>query len=309
MRRLQPILPLVLVPRIGAFEAERLRPALEADVGDLGERDVVRVRPLVIPPADVEPHAVRGQALGRGVEEGHVALGDAAELVVGLVAILVVARRAEVGAIDLQHKTGRDDGAVFGLHRLGERRDIGVLVLVVEIDDEAREDAGRRRGHEGLGRVRLRDRCAQMREVALERLRIGIGDGADAAGKRRHGEVRVAVAEVGMLEPVAPDHDVAAFLRRALVGRDAGKAMADIERVGELAHLAVAHDVDAGFDLALHHVRDSAGAIALERGLVQGAPLLLRHDLLEQRLGPRQAADMGGEDAVCARLHGLGLLR
>ena len=36
-----------------------------------------------------------------------------AELIVGQMAILVVARRAEIGAIDLQQEPGFDDGLVF----------------------------------------------------------------------------------------------------------------------------------------------------------------------------------------------------
>ncbi len=60
------------------------------------------MRPLVIAPADVQPHAVGRQALDRGIERGDVALGDAvAELVVSKMAVLVVARRAEIGRVDL----------------------------------------------------------------------------------------------------------------------------------------------------------------------------------------------------------------
>ena len=53
------ILPFVVVARIGGFDADRLRARLEGDVDDLGQRQVVGVRPLVVAPADVQPHAVR----------------------------------------------------------------------------------------------------------------------------------------------------------------------------------------------------------------------------------------------------------
>ena len=76
----------------------------------------------------MQPHAVGRQPFDRAVERRDVALGDlVAEFVVGQVAILVVAARAEVGAVDLQHEAGFDDGAVFDLQHLGERVDVGLL--------------------------------------------------------------------------------------------------------------------------------------------------------------------------------------
>src|SRR5215467_8459617 len=52
-------------------------------------------------------------ACGRRVERLDVACCNFPELVVGQVAVLVVAARAEVGAVDLQHEPGVDDGAVL----------------------------------------------------------------------------------------------------------------------------------------------------------------------------------------------------
>ena len=94
------------------------------------QRQVGAVRAFVVAPADVQPHAVGRQAFDRAVERRDVALGDlVAEFVVGQVAVLVVAARAEIGAVDLQHEARLDDGAVFGLHHLGQRVDVGLLGL------------------------------------------------------------------------------------------------------------------------------------------------------------------------------------
>ena len=110
------VLPFVVVARIGGLDADRLHARLEGDVDDLGHRQIVGVRPLVIAPADVQPHAVGRQPLGRGVERRDIALGDFfAEFVIAEMAVLVVARRAEIGRVDLQHEAGLDDGAVFDL--------------------------------------------------------------------------------------------------------------------------------------------------------------------------------------------------
>ena len=85
-----------------------------------------------------------------------LSLGDlAAEFVVGEMAVLIVARRAEVGRVDLQHEACLDDGAVLDLEHVGERRDVSVLGRVMQVDDEARQNAGRRRGHERLGGIRF----------------------------------------------------------------------------------------------------------------------------------------------------------
>src|SRR5580693_8279194 len=113
---------------------------------------------------------VCGQPVDRGVERGDIALGDfCAEFVIAEMAVLVVARRAEVGRVDLQHEAGLDDGAVFDLEHIGERCDISLLGRVMQVDDEARQNARRRRGHEHLGRPRLCRRGFEMGKIAVER--------------------------------------------------------------------------------------------------------------------------------------------
>ena len=137
----------------------------------------------------MQPHAVGGQAFDRRVEHRDVAFGDlAAEFVVGEVPVLVVARRTEIGRIDLQHKAGFDDGAVFDFEHLGERGEVGVLARIMQIDDKARQDAGRRRGHEHVRRLRLRRRGFEMGDVAVERGAVLVAQLADAAGKRHGGK-------------------------------------------------------------------------------------------------------------------------
>jgi hypothetical protein len=89
------------------------------------------------------------------------------------VAVLIVARGAEVGRIDLQHEAGLDDRLVLGLHHVCERGDVGVLARIVQVDDEARQDAGRGRGHEHVGGFDLPAaalRWAMSRSSALRSL-------------------------------------------------------------------------------------------------------------------------------------------
>ncbi len=64
---------------------------------------------------------------------------------------------------------------------------------------------------------------------------------------------RAAVGE--LLEQPRKLDQVLAGLARRIAG-EAGEAIRDVGRVADLAHLAVADDVDAGLDLAAHDVRD-----------------------------------------------------
>jgi hypothetical protein len=231
------------------------------------------------------------------------------ELVVGQVPILVVARRSEVGRVDLQHKAGLDDGAVFGAHQIGKRGDISVLSRIMQIDDEARQDTGRRRGHEYVVGPLLLGGGLEVRDVAVERRAVLVAQFADAAGERHGAEIAAGLGKVRMLQHVAADHDVAAALGGARIGFNAGDAVPNIGRVRRLAHLAIADRVDAGGDLPRHHVLDRARRLGFEGAVVHRAPLLACEHKIDQRLRPRQAAGMGGENAVGRSFHELLLLR
>src|SRR6266581_3229007 len=62
--------------------------------------------------------------------------------------------------------------------------------------------------------------------------------------------------------------------------------------------LAVAHDVDAGFHLLAHALGDRAFHALVVGAFVVGETRQLRLHQVEQIRGPRQAADVGREDAV-----------
>ena len=134
----------------------------------------------------------------------------------------------------------------------------------MQVDDEARQNSRRRRGHEHFGRLRFRRRGLQMREIAVERGTVLVAQLADAAGKRHGGEIAALAGKIRKLQHVAADHDVAALFRGARVRLDAADAVADIGRVGRLAHLAVADHVDAGGDLPRDDVVHRLGGLAFE---------------------------------------------
>ncbi len=142
-----------------------------------------------------------------------------------------------------------------------------------------------------------------MREVAVERAAVLVAQRPDAAGKRNAGEIAADAREIRMRQHIAPDHDVVALLGGARVGLDAGDAMADVGGVGRLAHLAVADDVDAGRDLLRDDIVDGLCGLGLEHRGVDTLALLLGDDEIDQRLRPRQAAGVRGENAIGAGFH------
>ena len=162
----------MVVAWIGGFDADRLRARPEGDVDDFRQRQVVSVRSLVVAPADMQPHAVGRQTSRRSIERFDVALGDLTELVVAQVPVLIVARRGEVGRIDLQDEAGFNDRSILGLDHVRERRHVGVLGRIVQVDDEPRQDAGRGRGHEHVNGVGLARGRLQAGEIAVERAAI-----------------------------------------------------------------------------------------------------------------------------------------
>src|SRR6516165_12039584 len=82
-----------------------------------------------------------------------------------------------------------------------------------------------------------------------------------------------------------------------------GKAVTNIRGVGNLAEFPVADAVDAGCDLLGDNLFDVGGEPRLEGRLIKFAAGLARLEQGQQLRRPRQAADMGRQDAVGAELH------
>ena len=80
-------------------------------------------------------------------------------------------------------------------------------------------------------------------------------------------------------------------------------AMTDVGGVGRLAHLAVADDVDAGRDLLGDDLIHRLGGRGLELRGVDRLALFAAENEVDQRLRPRQAAGVRGENSVGAGFH------
>ena len=106
-----------------------------------------------------------------------------------------------------------------------------------------------------------------------------------------------------MRQEIAPQHDVAALFGGARVGLDAADAVPNVGGIGRLAHLAIADDVDAGFDLRRDNVVDRLRRLGFERLCIDSRAGLTPENKVDQRLRPGQAARVGRQDAVGRSLH------
>ncbi len=166
----------------------------------------------------------------------------------------------------------------------------------------------RDRRHERLGGADALERRLERIEVGLELGLALVGDraGADhecAPAPRTDllGDGRLII--VGKVSRLARVGERAR--PRALAFLEAGEALCGIGDEARLAHLAVADDIEPGRGLLAHALRHRA-LHARRIGLfVDGLAVHAREHQLEQVVGARQAAHMGGQDTVSAQMHRL----
>ena len=230
------------------------------------------------------------------VERLDADFGGAAEFLERPVGEFQMPGHGEVRAIDLQQEAGVVDRLVFVGQRLAERHHIVVAGLIEGVGHEMGDDTRRGGIHEGAGRRCLVHRSAIVGEVGFQRRRYRparsargrpAGPGSAAWRSRTHAG---GVTRMGQQVRRHP----AQRLRLA----EAVQPVLDIVGVGNFRHLAIADDVDAALDLFLHDFRHRFGYEAFQQGRIVGPVAVLRDEQVDQVVRPRQAADMGGQDAV-----------
>ena len=220
-------------------------------------------------------------------------------------------RRAEVRRIDLHDKARLGDGLVFLLQRIGQRLDISVLVLIVAIGHEFGQHAGRRGVHKGFCWLGGGAGRGEVFQIGFERAPVAVGHRSGAA---RHGlpaEPRGAAARlveplqvIGVVEQVAMRRGLGRLVIVAAAEcANPGEAVAHVEGVGNFAELAVADNVDAGRSLIFDDVVDRGRETIVEGPLVELPAGLPRFEKCQQIGRPRQAPDMGRQNAVGTELH------
>ncbi len=261
----------------------------EDEIDDVFERHVGGVRAGPAAPADVIADAVRRQAFDCLVE--HLDLQPQPFAV-----ILKAARRhhAVVGdggarVVELQHEAGVDDHAVFGAHRGADGADqvlFGLVVFVLAVGYDAR---GRRHRQERLDYIDAFQRRFEIVDIALQLGLAGIGDRPDAHRLDGGGDAFAGV-ELGIKFGELLAVDAAGKRIAARLDRPPLKTAQPFEHVlrpaDRFAELAVADDVDAGFGLLVHHLRDrSRQALVISGRVVRLAGLFGAQKLLQRLAG------------------------
>ena len=183
---------------------------------------------------------------------------------------------------------------------------VAAVIFVLAVRDDAR---GRGDRQERLLDLHAVERGLEIVDVARELRLPGIGDGRDA--NRIHpGRDLFMRVELGI--ELGEALSIGAALKWIGTGLDrtAFEAAQPFERVlrpaDRFPEFAVADHIDAGFGLAANDGGDRLGQARLVGVRVERFARLLRAQECLQRLGPDQAADMGGEDSVAAAFHLVG---
>jgi hypothetical protein len=206
----------------------------------------------------------------------------------------------EVGTVDLQQDAGFGDGLVFLPHRVGDGVEIGLLARIVIVAEEQSHHAGRGRAHEFVRGRRLRDCGVEIVGIGLRRAGIAHADRRIAGRRlaaRTAGIAEHALGERRKIGEVLVDESVAG-------AAEARQPVLHVGGVARLRHFTVVDDIDAGGDLLLHHLGDGGAHARGERGGVNRLASLLGVHHADEVVGPRQAAGMGGEEALGAVFHG-----
>ena len=178
-----------------------------------------------------------------------------------------VPAQRQVGAVELQHEAGVDDGAIFARHHVGERVEISLVSRIVLVLEITRDLSGRRRRHEALFAA-LAPAIARFARAMSASTRREILPGDRARARRsvleRRGEVGEHRRELGEL-------GLAGAERRRARAVEAGEAILDVDGVVDAALLAVVDHVEAAVDLLSHHLGDRAARRAASSAAVLAA--------------------------------------
>ena len=214
---------------------------------------------------------------------------------------------ARSGASICRIEPGLVHRPVLLAHLARDRVEIGLVRVVVRVQHRGRDDAGRRRGHEPLGeRAELAGDLVEARGLVGDRLQVDIFDVGLRFGRvlLTFGRIRKSPHHIGEQVRELLELAAAAALRYA---GEAGHALRHVGLEANPALLAVVADVDARVHLSLDDMADRLVLFIGHRLGVDGLALVLRHQQVGQLFVARQAADVGGENAVAAEDHGVRL--
>src|SRR5207248_10467581 len=185
----------------------------------------------------------------------------------------------------------------------------------------------RDRRHETLLDTRSRECRLEVRDVGADHVMPCVAERPDADRRRwsragRDPRIRVVIrgSKPGPVTAVAKarQHDMPRFralrrhlIERLLAGFDAGQALPGITPPGAIidalrhrfAKLAISRHLDAEFALIPHDIHNRRAERCLELARICRLAGIAGAVCLDQRIRPRQAADMAGQNVILARPH------
>ncbi len=257
------------------------------------------MRPFIIAPAEVHPQPVGGNVCQRAVQCFHMFRGALAKLAEFKVGVLDMTAHPQVGAIDLEIETRGDDRLVFGLHRRGDRSEIGALARIIVVVKEEGYDARRRGRHERPLRGLVADSCRQIIDVAAHAVRVGDGDRAVARRSlpaRASGIAEDALRHIGEADQVLIDE-------RVSEPAESGQAILDVGRVARLRHFAVVDDVETRPSLFVDDFLHRGSRALMQGRDIDFFALFLAVHHLNEVVRARQTSGMRGQKAIDAERH------
>src|SRR5690348_12725261 len=205
------------------------------------------------------------------------------ELGLGFVLKADGAVHRQVWGVDLEHEAGLGNGQVFVAHLASKREYIIRMARIIRIEQSARDNAGRWRGHEAIslaapGRFRV---APQARDLSVDRGRVAI---AHLVDRLRRVELLAATRESlhQQLAKLGKVRDVARA-RPLRLAREAGHALGNIGLEADASLLAVVADVDADLVLVADDMGDATVDLGIERSAIhRPAQLAANQELIER---------------------------
>src|SRR5689334_810854 len=227
------------------------------------------------------------------------------ELGLGFVLKADGAVHRQVWGVDLEHEAGLGNGQVFVAHLASKREYIIRMARIIRIEQSARDNAGRWRGHEAIslaapGRFRV---APQARDLSVDRGRVAI---AHLVDRLRRVELLAATRESfhQQLAKFGKVRDVARA-RPLRLAREAGHALRNIGLEADASLLAVVADVDADLVLPADHVGDAPLELRVEGTAFHCVAELGADQKLVERPAAGEAADVRDQKSLVAPSHAL----
>ena len=225
----------------------------------------------------------------------------------GKAALLVEARplHAEIGRIDLQNETVLDDAFVFVFQRTGQRENVVLEAVVVEVDHRRRGEARRYRSHEDVGEPVLRIREGILEPPAFrdDTAKIVVDQRTCRLGQPV-GAYSPPTALPELREPDGERLRVHGQLAsRPVAPSETGDPVRDVGNEVRARNLSVVADVYADFglpdDREGQRLRDRVvEGIGIDRFAVR-----LRDEEVRKPFPARKTAHMRGQDPVVTGFH------